>query len=153
MRIQFGCMKSTSQGFTLIEAIIVVMIAGILSVVAIHKFIDLSHEARVAKAKAMAGAISSGAMLVHSKAILSGADIGAQSAVMTMNDGTTLKLSYGFPDRRDVTTMRWIVLDMGDFAYPNANGRYTLPNSQCVITYKNASNKGGPQVTLSPQCN
>ena len=46
-----------SQGFTLIELVIVIAIIGILSAVAIPKFINLSSNAQTAATNAIAGAL------------------------------------------------------------------------------------------------
>lgn len=51
--------KLIVQGFTLIELVIVIAIIGILSAVAIPKFIDLASNAQVAATTAIAGALSS----------------------------------------------------------------------------------------------
>lgn len=51
-------MKKTMQGFTLIELVIVIAIIGILSAVAIPKFINLSSNAQTAATQAIAGALS-----------------------------------------------------------------------------------------------
>ena len=49
--------RSQTQGFTLIELVIVIAIIGILSAVAIPKFINLSSNAQTAATSAIAGAL------------------------------------------------------------------------------------------------
>ena len=49
----------TQRGFTLIELIIVIIILGVLSAVAVPKFMDMSGSAHNAAARGIAGAIAS----------------------------------------------------------------------------------------------
>lgn len=57
---KFSRINSTAQkGFTLIELVMVIVILGILSAVALPKFVDLSGNAGKAAAQATAGAIAS----------------------------------------------------------------------------------------------
>ncbi len=52
-------MALKQRGFTLIELVIVIVILGILAVVAIPQFIDLSGDANRAAVQGVAGALSS----------------------------------------------------------------------------------------------
>ncbi|QFU24201.1 type II secretion system GspH family protein [Shewanella eurypsychrophilus] len=58
--------NSKAAGFTLIELVVVIIILGILAVVAMPKFINISEDAHVSTVKGTGGAFKSGINLAHS---------------------------------------------------------------------------------------
>lgn len=85
-------MKRTTQGFTLIELIIVIVILGILAVTAAPRFLDLSSDATGATLDAVEGSVKSAINVANGKALAQG---------QTGETGTTtnpaLTMAYGYP--------------------------------------------------------
>ncbi len=61
-----------AKGFTLIELVMVIVILGILSAIAIPKFVDLTGKAKVSAAKSGLGAIRSVVAIQYAKNATSG---------------------------------------------------------------------------------
>ena len=89
-------MRKVQAGFTLIELVVVIVILGILSAVALPKFIDMSGDASTAALKGVVGAISS-ASAINYAARSANSLKGSATIGLTCQTAATAILQGGIP--------------------------------------------------------
>lgn len=84
------------NGFTLIELVIVIVILGILSSVAMPQFIDMSKDAKIAALDGTRASLQQAAKGAYLKSVVSGDHKSEKTNLFEIN-GNYFDLKYGYP--------------------------------------------------------
>jgi len=156
--------KNITQGFTLIELIVVIVILGILAATVAPKYIDLTADAHTATLEAVKGSLEGASVLVYSKSIVAGNQNVSSGTTPTptieLPDGALI-INYGYPIVANDTETYWRrLIDIStEFTITNINGVLliypkeledtVLSTGTCAVTYHNSTGENKkPKIEL-----
>jgi type IV pilus assembly protein PilA len=134
--IQYLSYKHSEKGFTLVELLVVIIIIGILTAVALPNFLNQSAKARQSEAKQNIGAINrvQTALRVEKTAFASTFDVLAIGALAASGSAvSTGNYSYSLTSATDSATVVAQSRDTSLKSYTGGNLRYTNSSSQSTI--------------------
>lgn len=144
---------NNQKGFTLIELVVVIVILGILSAVAVPKFVDMQTEAKQAALEGARGSVKSAVNLVHAKWL-----VGDQTGTVDVEGDNIAVDAFGYPTLASIVDASGIGDDFTSSSTTATSGGETtihrkdetLEAGTWSFTYTQATITGG-DLTTPPQ--
>jgi len=152
-------------GFTMVELIVVILILGILSALALPKFINMGADARAAKMNALYGSMRAASQMAYAAALVRNQTGATGNVSMDGPSASTNKINliYGYPDvsATGITLAMGIdptvsatanadqVLISADGTSPQTIQPYGGTSSSCQVSYTVATATSPPVIAIT----
>jgi MSHA pilin protein MshA len=141
----------SSKGFTLIELIAVIAISGVLTAVAVPRFVDMSSEARHAAIKSLYGTVKSVVDQTKLQAIVKGVGsaprVSPRDSLQFYIGGLSMELKYGYPEAYAESSRGSDIIDL-----INPGDRFEVCYSVSCISSNSSRVKIGFDTTEGTGC-
>ncbi len=136
------------KGFTLIELVVVIVILGILSAIALPKFTNIAGDARGSVIQGVAGSMAAANALIYARASTAGT-LGTTGVPVSVTvNGTAVLVANGFGSTAAQVALVMDLTPATDFNTATANeirhARAATLAATCAVTYTPAT------ATVSP---
>ncbi|WP_286238625.1 type II secretion system protein [Neptuniibacter halophilus] len=134
--------KQWQRGFSIIELVMVIALLGILSVVALPRFLDLREDTRSAMFDSLSGSLITAANMAHVKQTISG--LGPNDPIMV--DGKIISMVNGYPTDNAIG----LLVNFSGFDYMSGAGWFLwseTPRTDCRIDYNYAGWPHNPDLS------
>ena len=151
-------MQQRSNGFTLIELVIIIVILGILAATAAPKFLNLSTDARIATLESLEGAIRSASNMVNYKAVIENkTDCSTDPTIEMQGDTITLRCGYHCPHPNGIgnavetgDAFSWVGGNCGGvMGHVEVQAKDAPTHSACKIRYTASNGSRPPIISLT----